>query len=120
MNRTPRRGRATRHENTGRFNAKSKGPSDVEDSYHSPFRHRSKDKSVANRSCYVTPDQKDFGQSYGPERRSRDKRPYKDVLTGTSSFQKDHVMNFILILHLDILVLKYLQGGFVHTFKFWR
>ncbi|CAH1636362.1 unnamed protein product [Spodoptera littoralis] len=90
MNRTPRRGRATRHEISNRFIAKNKVPSDAEDSHHSPFRHRSKEKTVANRCCYVTPDKKDFGQSYGPDRRSRDKRPHQNILAGTKSFQYDH------------------------------
>ncbi|XP_022828348.1 uncharacterized protein LOC111357774 [Spodoptera litura] len=103
MNRIPRRGRATRHENSNRFIAKNKAPSDAEDSHHSPFRHRSKEKTVANRCCYVTPDQKDFGQSYGPDRRSRDKRPHQEALAATKSFQYDHVMNFIFNLHIQLI-----------------
>ncbi|CAH1286811.1 unnamed protein product [Chrysodeixis includens] len=64
MNRNLRRARASRrNESPNRFNiSKQKCASDNEEAF-SP--RRKEDKLVANRCCYVSPVQKDFGQSTG-------------------------------------------------------
>ncbi|KAF9422569.1 hypothetical protein HW555_001773 [Spodoptera exigua] len=94
MNKTLRRGRGPHRDSPPRTNAyRNKGQSGVENIPHSSFRPRCKEKNVASRCCYVTPDQKDFGQSYGIDRRSiesRDKRLHRDMFTGKNSFQNDH------------------------------
>ncbi|KAH9632569.1 hypothetical protein HF086_012376 [Spodoptera exigua] len=101
MNKTLRRGRGPHRDSPPRTNAyRNKGQSGVENIPHSSFRPRCKEKNVASRCCYVTPDQKDFGQSYGIDRRSiesRDKRLHRDMFIGKNSFQNDHVPQIKII-----------------------
>lgn len=65
MNRNQRRGRVPRrNDSPNRYNvSKSKCASDNEEAF-TP-KSKKEEKSVANRCCYVSPIQKDFGQSTG-------------------------------------------------------